>query len=207
MGKQENTKHQSEIIDETEEKELKEEKVKEEKVKEDLDGNNETVSDELTDEDEDSKVDYEIMYTQKQEELDELNNRFMRLQADFNNYKKRVEKEKETIYAYATEELMTELLTVLDNFDRALSSANDKEKDSALYEGVKMISDQFLVALKKAGLEEIDALNQKFDPNLHHGVAQEESDEYDEDTILQVFQKGYKLKDKVIRPSMVKISK
>ncbi|KPU27925.1 hypothetical protein TR13x_00815 [Caloranaerobacter sp. TR13] len=143
----------------------------------------------------------------KMRELEELNNRFLRLQADFLNYKKRVEKEKESIYAYASEELICQVLPVIDNFERALDSVNDSQKEDSFYKGIEMVYKQLLDILKKSGLEEIKAIGEKFDPNLHHGVAQEESSEHEEDTIIEVYQKGYKLKDKVIRPSMVKISK
>jgi molecular chaperone GrpE len=95
------------------------------------------------------------------------------------------------------------MLPILDNFERALENL---ESDENLSQGVEMILNQFINLLKKYGVEEIDALGKKFDPKLHHGVSTEDTDE-EEDIVVEVFQKGYKLKDKVIRPSMVKISK
>ncbi|MTI49383.1 nucleotide exchange factor GrpE [Sporosalibacterium faouarense] len=171
---------------------------------EEIDSNLDATKEEL---EEDSEDNYEELYNQKLKEIEDLNNSYLRLKADFTNYKNRVQKEKEAIYAYAAEEIITELLGVIDNFERALDSVDEGQKESSLYQGVEMIYNQLMLALTKAGLNEIDALNQKFDPNLHHGVAQEESGDHDEDTILEIFQKGYKLKEKVIRPSMVKISK
>jgi len=139
----------------------------------------------------------------KDKQLEEINNKLLRLQADFLNYKTRTEKEKFKYYNDAIEDLVCEMLPILDNFERALENL---ESDENLSQGVEMILNQFINLLKKYGVEEIDALGKKFDPKLHHGVSTEESDE-EEDIVVEVFQKGYKLKDKVIRPSMVKISK
>lgn len=141
----------------------------------------------------------------KTKELEELTDSYMRLQADFMNYKKRMEKDKVSTIAYANEDLISELLPILDNFERALSSV--EEEDNSFYEGMKMIYDQMIKVLTKSGLEEIEALGEKFDPNYHHAAFMEESESDEEGTILEVFQKGYKLKDKVIRPSMVKVAK
>jgi molecular chaperone GrpE len=142
---------------------------------------------------------------EQSDKLEELNNRYMRLQADFVNYKKRIEREKKSIYDYALEDIIMELLPVIDNFERALLSVEDE--DDGFYKGMKMIYSQLIEVLNNSGLEEIHAVDEKFDPNYHHAVFQEESDEYDEGTVMEVFQKGYKLNDKVIRPSMVKVAK
>lgn len=138
-------------------------------------------------------------------EKEEISNRFLRLQADFSNYKKRVAKDKEKIYAYAAEELITQLLPTLDNFDRALSSITNK--DDEFYKGMEMIYKQTIKVLENYGLKEIKAIGEKFDPNFHHAAATEKNDKYEENTIIEVFQKGYLLKDKVIRPSIVKVIK
>lgn len=207
MKKQENLKKKMKIINE--EVDSIDEISEEEK-----DSNLEAIQDELEEDsnnensDADSlKQEYEEKLCSKEKELQELNDMYLRLKADFSNYKRRVDKEKEAIYAYATEGLVTQYLQILDNFERAMTSVNEGERNSSLYQGIEMIYNQFDEALKKSGLEEIKALNEKFDPNFHHGVAQEQTDEHEEETILEVFQKGYKLKEKVIRPSMVKISK
>lgn len=138
------------------------------------------------------------------EKIEELNNKLLRLQADFINYRKRVEKEKESLYTSATEDIVLQLLPVLDNFERALDNI---EKDNAYYEGIKMIYNQFIDVLTKNGLKEIDCEGKTFDPKFHHAVFMEECEGKDELTILEVLQKGYMLKDKVIRPSMVKVAK
>lgn len=146
-------------------------------------------------------------YNEKATECEEISNRYIRLQADFNNYKKRVEKERESIYQYATQDLITSLLPILDNFDRALEVDTEESGVENLYKGVEMVYKQLIEALKSSGLEEIKALDEKFDPNFHHAVAQEENKGCEENVVTEVFLKGYKLKEKVIRPSMVKVSK
>lgn len=194
------------ILQETEAKEDKKDKKDiedtkdelEEKAKEDK---AEEVEEKEEAAEEDVKEDAEKAEANKQ--LEDLNNKLLRLQADFINYKNRVEREKENIYSYALEDIMSQLLPVLDNFERAL---NNMEEANSYYEGVKMIYDQMVDVLSKNGLKEIDCLNKPFDPNFHHAVMSEESDKK-EGTILEVLQKGYMLKDKVIRPSMVKVAK
>lgn len=141
------------------------------------------------------------------DELNECKTSFTRLSADFQNYKKRVEKEKADIYQYGCEKLAVDLLPVIDNLDRAIESSKDNEEGKAILEGLDMVMKQLKGALEKHGIEEIDALNNEFDPNLHHAVMQEESDDVEENTVTAVFQKGYKLHSKVIRPAMVKVSK
>lgn len=147
---------------------------------------------------EDSQVD------EKNREIQELNNRLLRLQADFINYKNRVEREKTSLYANATEEVILQILPVLDNFEIALKNM---ESDKAYYEGVKMIYDQLVGVLTKNGLKEIECEGKAFDPNFHHAVLTEEVEGKEEGTVLEALQKGYMLNDKVIRPSMVKVAK
>lgn len=140
----------------------------------------------------------------KNKEIAELTDRLLRLQADFMNYKNRVEKERENIYSYANENLMNHILPVLDNFQRAMENA---ESDNGFHQGVQMIYNQLLEALNANGLKEIECLGEAFDPNFHHAVFMEEVEGTEEGTVLEVLQKGYMLKDKVIRPSMVKVAK
>lgn len=151
------------------------------------------------------KKELEEKLVAKNSEFEDLDARYARLQADFVNFRKRTEKEKESLYAYASEEIISQMLQVIDNFERALASMEDKE--DSFFKGMEMIYVQLVKVLSENGLEEIKALGEKFDPNYHHAVLQEESKEHDEDTIIEVFQKGYKIKEKVIRPSMVKVAK
>lgn len=129
-----------------------------------------------------------------------------RLQADFDNYRKRTQKEKTEIIKYASERLVGELLPVLDNFDRAISAAKDNPDFTSFSQGVEMILRQMQTALSKEGLKVMDAVGQPFDPNLHDAVLRVASDEHPENTVVEELQKGYYLKEKVLRPCMVKVS-
>lgn len=134
---------------------------------------------------------------------DDMQAKYVRLMAEFQNYKKRTAKEKEDIYAFGAEKVMLSLLEVLDNFDRALEQGCSDEKHA---EGIKLVHTQLMNALKKNGLEEIEALGEDFDPNFHSAVLMEDTDEYESGKVCFVVQKGYKLNGKVIRPSMVKVA-
>ncbi len=137
-------------------------------------------------------------------EEEELNSRYLRLAADFQNYKRRVEKEKGDIYAYANEKIVVDLLDVIDNFERALEHSKDNNESFA--EGMNMIFKQFKGVLEKSGVEEMNAVGEQFDPNVHHAVLTENSVEYKSGEVTQVLQKGYILNKKVIRPAMVKVA-
>ena len=141
--------------------------------------------------------------TKKAEEAE--SERYMRLMAEFQNYKKRVAKEKSDIHAYANEKIIGELLPVLDNFERALDA--DGGDIEAYAKGMQLIFEQLKKALENAGLEEIKAMDEEFDPNVHNAVMTDNLEEKEDGTITKVLQKGYKLKDKVIRPSMVAVNK
>ena len=132
-----------------------------------------------------------------------LNTKYLRLMADFQNYKRRTEKEKNDIYAFANEKIVSELLNVIDNFERAL--LHGAEGDS-FAEGMNMIFKQLQGVLEKAGVKEIEALGLDFDPNFHNAVMTEDSTEYESGKVTEVLQKGYTLNSKVIRPSMVKVA-
>ncbi len=136
-------------------------------------------------------------------EDEELNTKYMRLMADFQNYKRRTEKEKSDIYAYANEKIVSELLDVIDNFERALEHG---EGDEGFVQGMNNIFKIFKGVLEKSGLEEIEALGAEFDPNFHNAVMTEDSNDYESGFVTQVLQKGYKLNGKVIRPTMVKVA-
>ncbi|MBQ8151558.1 MAG: nucleotide exchange factor GrpE [Firmicutes bacterium] len=139
--------------------------------------------------------------SEKAEQEDE-STRYMRLMADFQNYKKRVAKEKTDLYQYANEKIVTELLAVLDNFERALEQ---EAGDEGFKEGMQLIFKQLTDVLEKSGLAEIAALGEDFDPNLHNAVMTEASEEYESGKVSGVLQKGYTLNGKVIRPTMVKV--
>jgi molecular chaperone GrpE len=139
----------------------------------------------------------------RDEEIEALNNRLLRLQADHLNFKTRTEKEKISTYGDAVSGVICDLLPVIDNLERAITA--DNSENGNFKEGVEMVYNQLMVILNKKGLKEIDALHKPFDHNLHYGVAFEECEEYDDGIIIDVLQKGYVVNDKLIRPSMVRI--
>lgn len=139
------------------------------------------------------------------EKYQDLNDKYVRLQADFINYKRRTSNERAQALSMGVEKMASGLLNIVDNFERALSL--EKEKAGGFYEGVEMIYTQLIDYLKQNGVVEIDALNQKFDPNFHHAVMVEERDDVESGIVTEVFQKGYMIDDRVLRPSMVKVSK
>ncbi len=141
-----------------------------------------------------------------EKKLEEKENRILRLQADFDNYRKRVRNEIDSIKKYRSEALATELLGVIDNFERALEVEVKSEDGKALLQGVEMVYKSMLEAFKKEGIEAIEAVGKEFNPHEHHAVAQGSDDSKESNIVLEEFQKGYKLKDRVIRPSMVKVN-
>lgn len=140
-------------------------------------------------------------------ELAEMKDKYLRLYAEFENYKKRVQKDKAELANYATEEIVTELLTVVDNLEMALQHAGDGEEVKGIKEGVEITLRELKKVLAKQGVKEIEALGKPFDPEFHHAMAQVERDDVEDKTVVEEFRKGYIMKDKVIRPSLVAVSK
>jgi molecular chaperone GrpE len=136
-------------------------------------------------------------------DLAKLNDRYLRTLADFDNYRKRTEREKEDFRKYAVANSLRELLPVLDNFDRALDHA---EEGDDFHRGVLMIYKQLFDVLKKAGLRPIDETGVKFNPNIHEAVIREEDPKVPSHTVTAVLQKGYFLHDRVLRPALVKVA-
>ena len=130
--------------------------------------------------------------------------RYMRLMAEFQNFKRRAAKEKSDIHAYANEKIVGDLLPVLDNFERALSTETE---DEGYAKGMQLIFEQLKTALGNAGLEEIKAMDEEFDPNVHNAVMTETIEEKEDGTITKILQKGYRQKDTVERPYMVAVNK
>lgn len=175
--------------------------AKKNEVKKDIE---EEISDEITEEIVEDKTSLGNDLNLSKE-VEELTVKLVRLQADFVNYKKRSEKEKESSIAYGVESFVCELLPIMDNFQRALDSEIDKESIS--FKGVEMILNQLKSLLIKKGIEELNDLGTTFDPNIHNAISMEDSEEFEPGKVISVYQKGYKFKDKVIRPSMVIVSK
>ncbi len=139
-------------------------------------------------------------------ELDDLNNKYLRMAADFDNYRKRQMQERESLLKYGAADTMTKLLAVLDTFERAQESLKDVEDVQSVKEGYEVAFKQLMDTLKKAGLETIDALGAEFDPNLHEAIAQTPTNEHPDNTVISQMQKGYKLADRVLRPALVNVA-
>jgi len=152
-----------------------------------------------------------------QTELDELrkqaaadseyHDKMLRTMADMENLRKRLDRDRKDYINYANREMVSELLPVLDNFDRALKSVEKTEESAPYLQGVEMIYKQLEEILKQQGLEEIKALGETFNPHLHEAVQTEETDRFPEDTILEVILKGYLFRGNLLRPAAVKVSR
>ena len=140
---------------------------------------------------------------------DENWERLLRTTADLDNFKKRAAREKQDATKYANESLLQKLVSVLDNFDMALAAAQNTKSDGVqqLQAGINMIHQQLKKVLVEAGLEEVDASGKAFDPNLHEAVSQQETAEAPEGQIVQQLRKGYKLRDRLLRPAGVVVAK
>lgn len=141
-----------------------------------------------------------------QEKYDTLNNQYIRLAADFDNYRKRQEQEKEALLKYGAESTLKKMIEVLDNFERGLKAIETVEDCEKVKECYNLAYKNFTDVLTKAGLEPIKAEGETFDPNFHEAVMQTPSTEHPEHTIIAELQKGYKLGDKVLRPTLVNVA-
>ena len=139
-------------------------------------------------------------------ELKAMNDKYLRLYAEFENYKKKVQKDKEELVKYANEKLIFELLPVLDSLEMAIEHARD-EKNGGIVQGVDNTLKEFLRTLNKFGLTSIEAMGKPFDPSVHHAMSVVEREDVEENRVVEVFRKGYMLKDKVIRAPLVGVSK
>ena len=144
---------------------------------------------------------------QVKKELSEYKDRYIRLYAEFENYKKRVQKDRTELIKYGSEPLMIELLTVLDNLEMALSHANEHSSIESLIQGVELTLKEFRKVLSKFGVKEIEAVGKPFNPEFHHAMAQVERADVEDKTVVEEYRKGYTYNDKVIRPSLVAVSK
>lgn len=144
---------------------------------------------------------------QLEAKLAETENRLLRLHADFDNYRRRVRLDMEAAEKYRAQSLVSDLLPILDNFERALQVQVEDEKAKSLLQGMEMVYRSLVEALKKEGVEVIESVGKPFDPHVHQAVMQVDDQNYEPNTVVEEFQKGYKLKDRVIRPAMVKVNR
>ena len=141
-----------------------------------------------------------------QQLADENEEKYLRLYAEFENYKRRIQKENEINKTYQAQRVLTDILPAIDNIERALQSEGDDETFKSLQKGVQMVHESLINALKDNGLEVIKTEGEAFDPNIHQAVVQDDNPDFESGEITQELQKGYKLKDRVLRPSMVKVN-
>lgn len=141
-----------------------------------------------------------------QQDFENLNNQYIRLAADFDNYRKRQAQERECLIAYGAQDAMKKLIEVLDNFDRAKQSIDSTEDVQQIKDSFNVLYNQMFDNLSKLGLEVIQAQGQEFDPNFHEAVMQTPTSEHQENHVIMELQKGYKLGDKVLRPTLVNVA-
>lgn len=139
-------------------------------------------------------------------QAEENQQRYLRAQADFDNFRRRTQKEKEDLAQYASMKLIGQLLPVVDNFERAVAAASANQDFEALAKGVDMIFRQLEQTLQQEGLKAMEAVGEPFNPEFHQAIMTVESDDHEEGIIVEEVQKGYILKDRVLRPAMVKVS-
>lgn len=180
--------------------EIKETEQENQEIVEETENKEETVQEEITEEKTESEAEKLKLA------LDTLNNQYLRLAADFENYRKRQAQERETLLKYGAEECMKKVLEVVDNFDRALTMVDKIDDLNKMKETFQVLNKQLMDSLTKLGLEQIKCVGEQFDPNVHEAVMQTPTDEHPEDTVINELQKGYKLGEKVLRPAMVAVA-
>ncbi|KAB7645876.1 MULTISPECIES: nucleotide exchange factor GrpE [Staphylococcus] len=172
----------------------------------DVETNEEATNKDASNED-DENVDPKDQEIERLQQLaNENEEKYLRLYAEFENYKRRIQNENKINKTYQAQGVLTDILPTIDNIERALQIEGDDDSFKSLQKGVQMVHESLLRALKDNGLEEIESEGQSFDPNVHQAVVQDDNPEYESGVITQELQKGYKLKDRVLRPSMVKVN-
>jgi len=193
------------VTETTENKDLVQEEVQDENVQaENVSTENDVVEQqeaELTIEEQ-----YEAKLAELQAKLDDEENRHLRLRADFDNMRRRNQLDREAAEKYRAQSLLSDLLPVLDNFERALQVEATSEEAASIVKGIEMVYRSLIEATEKEGLQVIKAEGEPFDPNIHQAVMQEQDSEKETGVILRELQKGYILKDRVLRPSMVSVN-
>lgn len=149
---------------------------------------------------------YEAKLAALQAKLDDEENRHIRLRADFDNMRRRQQLDREAAEKYRAQSLLSDLLPVLDNFERALQVETTSEETASIIKGIEMVYRSLLDATEKEGLQVIKAEGEQFDPNIHQAVMQEQDSEKETGVVLRELQKGYILKDRVLRPTMVSVN-
>jgi len=154
-----------------------------------------------------SKKDLNKKLEEVENEKNELSDRLLRTMAEFDNYKKRVVREKENLIKYGNEKFAFDLLSVMDNFERSLEQAKLSQEVESVIEGIEMIQKQLVSAMEKFHVKPFESVGEPFDPERHEAMAQQEHEEYEENIVIEEYQKGYCLKEKLLRPARVIVSK
>lgn len=211
----ENIKEVEEISNDAS-KDVAEENVSEEESVETVEGGEEAVEDsedveetdteENTDADKKKKKIFSKKKDKKDQQIEELNDKYQRLFAEFQNFRSRSEKEKSAMFEVGAKSIIEKMLPVVDNFERGIAALSEEDLSSPVGEGMNLIYKQMTTALEDMGVTVIEAEGKEFDPELHNAVMHEDNDELGENIISQEFQKGYKYRDTVIRHSMVKVA-
>lgn len=200
MAKEENITSESEEVDaDTVENEVEQEEVEQEKEEQEKSSKKEEKKEKRFSKKKDKKED------KKEEQIAELNDKLMRTMAEFDNFRKRSEKEKTQMFEIGAKDIIEKILPVIDNFERGLGSVPEEEKESAFVQGIEQIYKQLITALEGAGVKAIDAVGKEFDPNFHNAVMHDEDDSLGENVVSEELQKGYMYRDTVVRHSMVKV--
>lgn len=186
------------------EKEAKEKDTSEEKTEEVKDSKE--PSDETAKEETETETSAKEKKDPFKEKIDELNDRLVRQMAEFDNFRKRTDKEKAQMFEQGQGNVLEKLLPVIDNFERGLAAVPEDEKDGAFADGMNKIYKQLVKQLEDLGVTPIEAVGKEFDPNFHNAVMQVESEEYESGIVAQELQKGYKFHDTVLRHSMVGVA-
>ena len=142
----------------------------------------------------------------KDEKIEELNDKYTRLFAEFDNCRKRSEKEKTAMFEVGAKSIIEKILPIIDSFERGLATVPEEEKGSGFAEGMDKVYKQLVTSLEEAGVKQIEALGQEFDPNLHNAVMHIEDESFGENVVAEEFQKGYMYRENVVRHSMVKVA-
>lgn len=141
----------------------------------------------------------------KDEQIEELNDKLMRTMAEFDNFRKRTEKEKMHMFEIGAKDIIEKILPIIDNFERGIGSVPEDEKDSAFVQGIEQIYKQLVTTLESAGVTPIEAIGKEFDPNLHNAVMHAEDENFGENIVSEELQRGYMYRETVVRHSMVKV--
>ncbi len=209
MAEKEKEEVLEEVLEELEEADKEKTEAEEDAEEKDTGSSEET----KTEDDQDSKKEekekkgiFNKKKDKKDEQIEELNDRLRRQMAEFDNFRKRSEKEKSQMFDMGAKSIVEKVLPVIDNFERGLLAVPEEDKDNAFVDGMDKVYKQMLTMLAEAGVEPIEAVGKEFDPNLHNAVMHVEDEEAGENTIVEEFQKGYMYRDSVVRHSMVKVA-